>query len=390
MKKPLFSVYRVLISKEQKNVALSSVMENNLVCKSTRINESKELELIIKKKDKKAFEDIFKNLGINGKFEEIDGYLKPIECLRKRYGLIFGFIFLILLLQYSSRIVWKIEVNGLNNVDEQDVLNQLESAGLSLGTYVPGIDYDELHNKVLLNSKNLSWISVNIVGNVATVEVKEKINHSEQKEPLYTNIVAKSDGYIESIVVIDGKKTVKKGDVVKEGDILISGIINSQAEGVRYEQAKGEIKAYVRKNILIKIPFASTKKEYTGRKYTTKSYKIYNFPINFLSKYGNQALFYDTIEKKEKLSFLGISSIPVEIKTAVHYEYVMKDVRLTVAEAVDLAFSELRLELDAKLSGAELVSKETKTYRDSDAFYVECELYCLEDIAKEQEFFVTK
>ena len=390
MKLNLFSEHKILIQKEEKTKALLVVMENDLKCIETEINSDRNLVLTVRSKDKCAYEILFQKHGINAEFAEIKGVFSSLQGMRKRYGIIFGFIFLLSVMMYSSRVVWKIEINGSDGLGDQEIINQLETAGFSLGTYIPGIDYDELHNKILLNSENISWISINIVGNVATVEVKKKIDCEEKNTPLYTNVVAKYDGYIESIVVQQGKKVVKNGDVVKKGEILISGVINSQAEGVRYEQAMGQVKAYVNKTILIEIPFIYTKKEYTGNKYTETCYKIYNFPINFLSKYGNQTLLYDTIEKKEKLCFLGISSIPIEITTVAYYEYVLKEVRLSVSEAVDLAFAELRRELDAQLNGAELIDKEVKTYYDSEAFYIECMLYCLEDIAMEQEFFVTK
>ncbi len=389
MKKFLFSKCKICVSLEQKSKAISLILKNNLSCIGTAVGPGRQLEIIIRQHHKDRFAKLFNENDIKAEYTEVTGCLKFIESIRGRYGLIFGFVFLILLMFYSSRVVWKIEINGLNTIERDDVINQLDKAGFSLGTYIPSIDYDVLHNNVLKNSKNLSWISVNIVGNVATVEIKEKISKNESIQPTYTNIVAKYDGYVDSIKVINGKRIVTKGSVVKKGDILISGIINSQAEGVRYEHADGQVMAFVNKSILVKVPFITTTKVYTGKKYTDKTYKIYNFPIKFLSKYGNHSSLYDKIEKKEKLCFLGISNIPIETHTTTYYEYEMKTVELSVSEAVDIAFVQLRNEMDAKLASAELIDKEIKTYYDSDSFYVECVLYCLEDIAEEQEIFVT-
>ena len=178
--------------------------------------------------------------------------------------------------------------------------------------------------------------------------------------------------------------------MVKKGDILISGIIDSQSEGVRYEQASGEVFAYVNKHIRVEIPYKTQEKSYTGNKYVYKSYKIYNFPINFSIKYGNQALFYDKIEQREYASIFGIESLPFEVITTTLYEYEYKEAELTKDEAIDRAFSSLRAQLDNLLKNAELISKTVTTSYDENGFYIDCELYCLENIAKIQEFYITK
>ena len=188
--------------------------------------------------------------------------------------------------------------------------------------------------------------------------------------------------------MLDGKKIVKVGDVVKKGDLLISGVIDSQAQGVRYEHANGIVKAYTIKNISVKIPFENTKKVYTGRVVREQYYKIYNFPINFLSNSSNLDGLYDTIEKKEMLCLFGISEIPIEITERVHYEYTLQSIRYTYNEASEVAFAQLTEQLTTALYSAELISKKVTTYYDDKYYYIECEIYCLEDIAEEQQIFL--
>ena len=61
----------------------------------------------------------------------------------------------------------------------------------------------------------------------------------------------------------------------------------------------------------------------------------------------------------------------------------------TVEEATELAYSELKSQLDIQLCHSELISKNTVVYNDDEYVYIDCYLYCLEDIALEQEFFLT-
>ncbi|MBQ7226493.1 MAG: sporulation protein YqfD [Clostridia bacterium] len=389
--KRIFSEYIIVVEKEKKRESVSILLSKELPYKKTSLLPDGRMEIYASYRQHKEICKCFYNESVEHKITENKGILSVFSPLKGRIGLYIGMIFMLVTLIYSSNIVWCINVEGNRKLTDEEIINELHNVGFDLGDYVPKIDYDKLQNKVLLNSDDLAWISININGNVANVKVKEKLhNEKENKKVLYSNIVAKSDGYITSISVIDGKKAVNIGNVVKKGEILISGVIDSQAEGVRYEQARGEVLAYVNKKISVEIPLNSTKKVYTGVKYKNKSYKIYNFPLFFSSNYGNQSGFYDTIEKKEKLCFMGIKNIPITVITTACYEYELIDVNLSVEEASQLANIELKNKLDAALCGSTIINKSVSTRCDGERYYLDCELYCLEDIALEQEFFVTE
>lgn len=390
MKKELITKYKISVASKNRNAAIDLILNRGLRYIKSYIDDEKKLIIFVYKMHLKQFLSLFCDNQIDAEYEEICGFLCFLEDIKYRLGILFGVLILFISLAYSSKVVWKINISGNTSISDEEIINDLEAAGFNLGTFIPNLDYDALHNKILMNNDKLAWISVNIHGNVANVMVKEKYKENTQKQPLYTNVIAKSDGYIASVVVIDGKKQISVGDVVRKGDILISGVFNSQSQGVRYEHAKGEIKAYVNKEINVKIPFNKLEKIYTGNIVKNKEYKIYNFPIFFSTKYRNYSEKYDTIVKKEKLCLLGISQIPFETVTTTYYEYRLEEVTLSMQEAVDLAFVELRQEMDAVLKDCELISKNVTIDYDSDYFYLNCQVYCLEDIAFEQEFFLTE
>ena len=387
--KYFFTKYKFSVDCKYKSAVMNLILKHQLRFKSSQVGVDGALSVITTAKEQIVLENLLKTENIPFKFEIMKGRFYSIESLKGRCGLVLGVVFMFSVLIASSRVVWQINVIGNVNLSDEEIINELENVGLSLGTYIPKIDYDVLHNKVMLNNKRISWISVNIVGNIATVMVKENNSVHDMPEPLYANVVAKHDGYIQSIIVINGKKEIEIGDVVKKGDILINGVINSQSQGVRYEQAQGEIFAYVNKKISVKIPLSSEKKVYTGRTSSHRLYKIYNFPLKFLTKYSKCELNCDTIEKREKLCIFGIKQLPIEIYSATEYEYKYVQVVYTVEEATELAYSELKSQLDIQLCHSELISKNTVVYNDDEYVYIDCYLYCLEDIALEQEFFLT-
>ena len=335
---------------------------------------------------KKAFDDV----NIELFFNQEKGFITAFQSNKYRVGIFIGLLLLLISSFVSTMFVWKINITGNTSLTKSEVVAELDKADFHIGSFIPKINYKKLHNKVLISSDKISWISVNIVGNVANVVIKEKLDENENKafKDKYTNIISKFDGQISFISVEEGRKQVSIGDVVKKGDLLISGVLDSQSQGVRYVDAKGTIKAYVNKKIEIKVPYDDTKKVYTGKTYTRKEYKIFEYIIKNLNKYRNCEMVCDIIEKNEQIYLFNLIELPIYCITEKHLEYEIQNVKYTNEQIIDIAFQKLRVEMDKSLLNAELISKKVSTSYDSKYFYVFCELYCLEDIGSEVEFKV--
>ena len=77
----------------------------------------------------------------------------------------------------------------------------------------------------------------------------------------------------------------------------------------------------------------------------------------------------------------GIIELPIEVTTTLYREYQYQEVIYNCSEAIDMAFVNLREKMDASLIEAELISKSVNTYYDENYFYIDCNLYCLENIS---------
>ena len=224
---------QILIDSKSKVFALDLIMKNNLSCLKVQYNSKNDLIIIIQSKQISKFENLFKTNFIEYEIIKETGMFASLKRLKYRYGLMAGVAFLILIVYLNSNIVWKIKIDGNTNIDEAEVVSILNEAGFSLGSYIPRIDYDDLHNKILLLTDKISWVSVNINGNIANVCIKESMKAPIQNDCLYSNIVAKADGFIKTVEVIKGEKITSVGEIVKKGDLLISGIINSKSQMVQ-------------------------------------------------------------------------------------------------------------------------------------------------------------
>ena len=354
------------------------------------INDDYFIEIEIYSHKYKFFSGLFESLGIDYEVGTEYGILSVFKKNKKRVGMLLGIVFLILIANLSSRFVWKINVNGNSKLTNEEILKIADEAGLRLGTYIPAIDYDRLHNQILLSSDKISWISVNITGNVANIELKETEEIKNTGEVLYTNIVSKFDGQIISIEAINGEKKIKPGDIVKKGELLISGIIDSHASGVRYENAKGSVYAYVNKKITVEIPRKNYENIAVKKLHTDRSIKIFSNIIKISLNHSNCGEFCGKIEKKEAFILFGMHELPITIHKTEHFLVETQEKIYENQEMVDLAFAELNEKMSKELENAQIVSKSVKTYYQNDTFILECDLYCVEDIAKEVEYFVEK
>ena len=172
------------------------------------------------------------------------GFLALAERYRKRIGLVIGFFLALSLILISSLFVWDINVEGAERIPEQTILDALEARGLYLGAFIPSVDTEDSEEFLILDIDGLSFVSIHLKGTVAQVEVREREKNTEivdTQSP--SNLIASVDGQIEALRVTGGLITVKLGETVKKGDLLVSGIIDSAALGYRLVRARGEVLA---------------------------------------------------------------------------------------------------------------------------------------------------
>lgn len=367
--------------------ALNLILKNQLYYKSIKKCKDDSIKIKVSSSQVKNFTILFDKNNIKYRVIYDSRYLF-LNKLKKRTGIIIGFFIMAVILNFSSNIVWRIDIEGNNNLSDKEILKILENSNFRIGSYIPKIDYDEIQNKILLNTNKLSWISLNINGNVACVEVKETLAQDKSEKNQYTNIVASDSGQIVEMKIINGEKVVALKDVVKEGDLLISGISTSQSQGVKYTNASGEVYAIVNKDIKICIPYENEKKTYIGKVYTKKRLKIFSKEINFYINNNKYVEICDKIEKEKQILLFGKYKLPIIIYETRYYPYQIDKTVYSKSEAVDVALAKLRHDLDDILMNAELVSKSIKTSNNDTSILVNCNIYIIKNIAREAEFII--
>ncbi len=238
-----------------------------------------------------------------------------IRRYKKRVGFFCGMAVYALILFALSLSIWSIEISGNSLVSDREIEEALKESGLCLGAYSKNLNDIEISQKTLMKINELSYVTIFIRGSVAEVQVQEK-TALDKTNDTPCNIVAKCKGKILSVDAYSGTATVSKGDIVSEGDILISGIEENSISN-HLVSAKGDVIAESEHNISVsvgeddKLLFLS-KSPYRRRRLNFFSLKIPLFVGRLPS--GEYRVF-----KEDGLFTLFNRKLPVGVDTEHHY-----------------------------------------------------------------------
>ncbi len=302
---------------------------------------------------------------------------------KMRIGFFIGAVLCAALLAASSFFVWDINVSGQTGLSEKEILKTLEGYGLYIGAYIPNIDTMRLENELVIDTEELSYASINLRGTVAEVVVRERKEKDVENISLPSNLVASCDGQIESIEVRGGMPTVKKGQIVKKGQLLVSGVIDSQAVGYRLVRARGEIYARISRSFTAEVPLVREKKSRTGEKKTRVTIRFFAKKINLFSNNDISFEKYDTIEEEKRLCLFDRVELPVFIIKTTYSEYVTETEKISEEQALSIAEKELAGQTEKTLSEAQILAREERTEINDGILTLYADIDCIADITSE-------
>ena len=204
---------------------------------------------------------------------------------RRRYVLLGAALLFVLLFWWGNTYIWDIEIHGNDTVPTEQILRALERQGVKVGTRSLSIDQEDLRNHILLELKDVSWLAVNISGCTAHVQVVERHRPPELlKDNETCNVVAAKDGLILRVEALDGKAAVIPGSTVSRGQLLISGVVDSDRSGVRLLHGMGRVYARTWYDLSTTVPLSTVQHGEISRTRTRFSLIFGKRRINFFSK----------------------------------------------------------------------------------------------------------
>lgn len=284
---------------------------------------------------------------------------------KKRLGLLAGTILGLFLIYLSSLYVWEININGIDTLEEEDIIAVLRDNGLSLGTYIPNLAIKKTELLFLINMPDVSSASINVKGTYVNIDIIEQDRAPEIIDVAgYYNVIADYDGIIYSVEALSGIPQVKAGDVVTKGQILISGEYLGKYDTLIQTHARGIINAKVYRQYSVTIPLSFDYKQYTGRTDTKTVYTVLGQDFNMFFGTLIPFDFFDAEITTDILSPFGFIKIPVIKTTLVTREYVRSQMPLTVQEAEIKAIAAFNDWCELELDGPILFTEYELTYND--------------------------
>ena len=239
-----FSGYCYFVVKhEYRTIAADAVYRHGIKCCNTRLQKDGTYRLKIPINNVGKASRIFDSENIEYEKSDVKGIPFYLSFFVSRPGLGLGMIIFFTVMWLSGKTVWRIDVEGNEKYSDEYIVNQLEELGFGYGTYIPSVDFDQMHSEYLAKFSEISWISVNMNGTYANVQVREKrlCERVDHEDGEYANIIASEDGVIAHEETSSGIPFVKQGDVVRKGQLLVSGVIPLRNGGHRYSYAESKV-----------------------------------------------------------------------------------------------------------------------------------------------------
>lgn len=232
--------------------------------------------------------------------------------LRRRLVLCIGALIMAAGLLFSSLFVWEISVTENDSeLSEREILAALRSDGIGIGSFWPAFREDAIRSRALMRLPELQWVAVNVRGSKAGVEVRAVTPAPEIWDPrVPTDVTAERTGIVDGLCVLEGETLVHRGDVVTEGQTLVSADRPAGAGEGRHVHARAEITAYTWREETAVAPLPVTGKVYSGREIHRFSVVLGNRRINFYTNSGILPAECDKITKMGSFGLEGVFSLP--------------------------------------------------------------------------------
>ena len=310
-----------------------------------------------------------------------------LRRLRRRPVLAVSAVVIGAALFLGSFFVWDFQVTGNETVPTERILRALERQGVGLGSFGLSLDGESLRNHVLEEIPELAWISVNVSGCLAKVDVRERVPAPALlDEAAPTNVTARRDGLILEVRALDGMAAVGPGAAVRAGELLISGVedLSETVGGSRVMAGHGSVLARTWRTLTTSVPLSGLAKRYTGQERTGLSLVLGQRRIKFFSNRGISDLEagtnYDKITERTPWTLLGVP-LPVTTTRETYRFYELVPAAWTVAQVRDRAEAALRFQLQTEVEPYGEIRSALCSFRQrGDTLDVTLSAECVEEI----------
>jgi len=168
------------------------------------------------------------------------------QSVKGRPVIVICFCLLLALTVLLPTRVLVVNVEGNERIPDNMILDAAKDAGIGFGVSRRSVRSEKIKNRLLDILPQLQWAGVNTYGCTAVISVRERaIEKKDQQDYTVSNTIASCDGLITSCTVLSGSALCGEGQVVKKGQVLITGY-SDYGNLITAQRGSGEIFANTR------------------------------------------------------------------------------------------------------------------------------------------------
>ncbi len=312
----------------------------------------------------------------------LEGFVKFAEKIISRPVLLIVCALCFFLICFIQQFVLTYEVIGNTSVPDERILRALREYDIGFGTFGASIHPQQIKDQILNQLPELEWITVTQSGCLGTVVVRER---PETPNTLirrgFSNVVASRAGIITKQSVFAGQAQHQVGDVVKEGEILISGVVDLDRIYI-FRPANGEVFARTWRKQQIAVPLTYEKKTKLSKQ---GSCLWINIGKNRIKIFGNSGISMVSCVKMntmKKLCLPGGAELPVSLEIEHFWQYTPQTAQLPAGDAKAIGTDYLLRHTEKSMMAGEILKQSFALQKTGNCYLICGNLECHEMIAK--------
>ncbi len=359
----------------------SFLIKHSIFFKDMQVSENI-VTLKINKENLKLIKEYYKStkivryLGLNG----------LLAFLKKHAIILASFLLTYIILLILSNVIFDIKIITNNNELKRVITLYLKDYDIEKYKFMKSNkELDVIKEKILEENKTtLEWLEIERVGTTYVINLTERVINDPPAEDKKTDIVAKKDAQLMYIITKNGTKLKEINEIVKKGEVIITGNIIKNEEVIDTVEAKGEVFGEVWYTVNITVPYTHTEYESTGEVVNHIYMDFFGHKITLMGKYETAESLNETTTVLDKpYLFFKIMN---EKKTL--YKYVTHN--LTEDEAYEEAVHRADKSINVKLSPEEYIIEKKVLKINKYSSKIELEIFyrVYENIGESQEIVV--
>ena len=227
---------------------LNITKENDVRLDNVCIEDGK-IVFWIDAKDFATIKKAYKKTGLRPRIIKKTGIIFKYKKVISKKSILLGLFIFIGIIYGASQFIWNIKIEDNYIFSKEELIKTLGENNIKAGQLIKKMDCSKIENILRIKYNEISFVSARIEGSTLVIQIKEnaiKDNKGDSSNRLEGSLISPCDGEVVCIVTAKGTPMVKKGDEVKQGQVLIDGkieIMDDYGEHIKYNStlAKGDV-----------------------------------------------------------------------------------------------------------------------------------------------------